>query len=187
MLETEFPHMRLMIEVKERTHIDAMCRALKGLYDRHPWMESRCFVASFHPLVLRRMRQLDRRVVTSFLFIADWSHHLLKNARDMKIAVPWYLAYNYSLRWLLDDLIWAAGTTALGLSVLGANLSAVEVKCLTEAQIRRDRANGVVTSTWVANNHQQKEWLLQQGVTVITDTCFQGGSSTASPRPQATW
>lgn len=179
--------MRLMIEVKERTNVRAMCLALVTLFDRHPWMKSRCFVASFNPFVLRGIRQLDSEIVTSFLFISDWSWHLLKNARDMKYHIPWFLAYNYPLRWILDDLVWAAGTTKLGLAVLGANISGSEGKCLTENQIRSDRANGVITSCWVANNEHQKEWLLRQGVTVITDTQFSGGSSCASPRPQLQW
>ncbi len=147
-------------------------------------MYAQCFIASFHPLVLYRIRQIDTRIVTSFLFIDNWSSHLLRNARDMRIAVPWFVRYNFPLHWLLDDLIWWFGTEPAGLNFLGASISACEIKALTENQIRKDRANGIITSTWVANHWQQKEWLLRQGVTVITDVQLGGGTSQASPRPQ---
>lgn len=131
-----------------------------------------------------RLRQVDAGIVTSFLFIDEWTSHLLRNARDQHISVPWYLSYNYPLRWVVDDLVWWLGTSPSGLRFLGASLSACEVKALSEGQIRRDRANGILTSTWVANHEAQKEWLLRQGVTVITDVQFTGGSSRANPRTQ---
>ena len=105
----------------------------------------------------------------------------------MKIAVPSWLTLNYPLRWLIDDLTWTIGTTKLGLHLIGANISACHVQAITENQIRADRTNGIITSTWVANNETQKEWLLQQGVTVITDLQFRNGNSTTSPRSQVTW
>jgi glycerophosphoryl diester phosphodiesterase len=164
LLEKEAPHMKCMIEVKERTHISAMCHALKDLYNTHPWMYKRCFVASFNPFILYGLRKLDPNIVLSFLFIDNWSSHLLKNAKDMKIRIPFWIEYNFPLRYLVDDLVWMMGTTQAGLHFLGANISACEVKALNENQIRYDRSKGIITSTWVANNEQQKEWLLQQGV-----------------------
>ena len=176
--------MKLMIEVKERTRVSEVCRELSALYRAKPWMYERCFVASFNPMVLYQLRRLEPNVVTSFLFINECTGHLIKGARDLKISIPAWFEFNYPVRWLIDDLIWNLGTTRIGLNLLGVNLSACEVKALTENQIRNDRMNGIITSTWVANNEQQKEWLLQMGVTVITDVQFSGGSCSVSPRPQ---
>lgn len=170
LLEKEAPHMKMMIEVKERANVKGMCQALKNMYATNKWMYDRCFVASFNPFILYQLRRIDPDIVTSFLFIDNWSSHLLKNARDVRIEIPFWLKYNYPLHWILDDVIWSLGTSVIGLSCLGANLSACEVKALTHAQIRYERENGIITSTWVANNEQQKEWLLQQGVSDNTHT-----------------
>jgi glycerophosphoryl diester phosphodiesterase len=186
MLEREAPHMKLMIEVKERSQVTRMCQVLATLYRSRPWMYDRTFVAAFNPYVLWRLRTCDARIVTSFLFIDRFTWNLQRNARDNRIAIPWFIRFNYPLLWFIDDLIWWFGTSrgARGLKFLGASLSACEVKVLCEAAIRADRANGIVTSTWCANHEHQKEWLLRQGVTVITDTQFGGGTAAASPRPQ---
>lgn len=184
MLSTEAPHMKCMIEVKERLQVGAMCSALQRLYTDRPWMYARCFVAAFNPLVLYKLRQCDARIVTSFLFINDFTANLLRNADEMRIPVPVWFRHNAPLRCVIDDAIWWLGTSPRGLRFLGASLSACECKALTENQIRRDRDAGIVTSTWVVNNQHHKEWLLQLGVTVITDLQFTGGTPSASPRPQ---
>jgi len=182
MLEKEAPHMKLMIEVKEIKRASLLCRTLAAMFRARPWMYSRCFVAAFNPFLLWRLRREDSRIVTSCLFIDRWTSHLQRNARDNRITIPWWLRYNYPLLWLVDDLVWWLGTNPRGLRFLGASLSACEVKALSSAQIRRDRAAGIITSTWCANQQLQKEWLLHQGVTVITDTQFGGGTSAMNPR-----
>jgi len=172
LLERECPHMKCMIEVKERTHIPAICAAIKALYDKYEWMYSRCFVASFNPIALYRIRLLDERIVTSFLFVRDATAHLIKNARDANIYIPEWFIHNYPLRWLMDDLLWSLGSNPWGLRFLGANMSGCEVNCLTSNQIKKEKFHHIVTTAWVANDEIQKEWLLRQGVTVITDIQF---------------
>lgn len=174
LLHTECGHMKCMIEVKERSNISGMCRALKRLYDEHPWMYARCFIASFNPRILIGIRRLDERIVTAFLFIDIWTYHLLKHARDMHVHVPVWLEYNYPLRWIVDDLVWAIGTTPTGLALLGADMAVCEVRSVTEQQIRRNNDAGVLTTVWVVNNRHQKDWLLEQGCSVITDIQFGG-------------
>jgi len=183
-LEREAPHMKLMIEVKERHRVTFMAQILATLYSRRPWMYDRAWVAAFNPIMIYRVRQLDARIVTSFLFNTHLTMHLMKNAADMSIELPWWFTHVRPVRWAIDDLTWFLGTHPAGLRFLGANLSACEASHLSLAQIRRDRSSGVVTSCWVANHELQKEWLLSCGVTVITDMQFGGGTATKKPRTQ---
>lgn len=184
LLEKDAPHMKCMIEVKERVQLAPMAACLARLYTERPWMYERCFVASFNPVFLYKLRQADARIVTSFLFVGEFTRHLARGARELRIPLPWWFENLAPIRWMMDDVWWWLGTNPAGLRFLGCNLSACEVKDLTENQIRRDRAAGILTSTWVVNHAPQKEWLLQQGVTVITDLQFEGGPCSSSPRPQ---
>lgn len=185
LVRTEFPTKKIMIEVKERLRVQQMAQELSRLFQsQKEWMYTHAFVAAFNPWMLYSLRRIDSEIVTSFLFINDLTRNLLKNAADMRYPVPGWIAHNLPLRWIIDDCIWELGTNPRGLRFLGANLSACEVKALTENQIRRDRAAGIITSTWCANNAHQKEHLLQLGVTVITDLQFGGGCASQSPRPQ---
>lgn len=173
-LESEAPNLRCMIEVKERANVGGMVRALAKLYAQRPWMYERCFVASFNPLLLRRLRQADARVVTSYLYLSEWSQFLLAHARANRVVLPRWISHNWPLRWVLDDALWWLGSTRAGLDLLGANMTGVEQKDLCERQIRREAMEGTFTSTWCVNDQAKKEWLLQQGVTVITDVEFRG-------------
>lgn len=87
------PRGLLMVELKVSsvgsTGIEERVDSIIGEYDAY----ERVFISSFNPFVLRRLKRIDPRIRTVFIFQdSDWSPERVAETREEdRVSLPWFL------------------------------------------------------------------------------------------------
>lgn len=83
----------LMVELKIATKIDTgMEQDVVGIISRHDVFD-KVFVSAFNPIVLRRLKKIDPRVQTVFIFQdSGWApERVAATKEEDRVSLPWYL------------------------------------------------------------------------------------------------
>lgn len=160
-----------MIEIKETQKIPLMAKLIDDLFRKHPFLYDRAYCAAFHPYNLYAIRKLNPRITTGFLFVPDLTAYIVRNAGQTPRAIPFYVAKNFFLRWMIDSLAMWFGSPA-GLRFLGANVACIEKGQISRNLLEEYKRTKIVLCAWCVNEPEHRRWLRAHGVTVITDTLF---------------
>lgn len=198
----------LMIEIKEYERSREMAQYMIKTFKKYPHLYRQSVVASFNPIVLYMVRQMDPNIVTNLLFkegfLADWMKYdptVLKSKDYPVFLEQMHKSYFAGACSLVSQLLYACFMWSLPLcdwlllqcmiywlpSFIGAGVLGFENKMAYDLDfVRSLQKRGYRVNVWVVNTMHQKKQLLQVGnIAITTDYLFDYSQQVHSILPQS--
>jgi len=165
--------LNMMIEVKPLMS-DRNCKTVVDIILRHNIQDS-CYVASFDPIVLYRIRKYgQRRITTGFLFSASVIDLLqLELERQQKTVPPMVMRIaTFPLTKLIIDSLFHFLGSPFVLNILGHKVVAAQYTYLSTHNVRKYREAGITVLGWTfdeGSEDSQRVFFNETKISLITD------------------